>query len=418
MSALAKERGYRNTSTGGYSPTVNATIESFWSFLGLCLRNLSDEDYGDAEAHLQEIAWAWNTSHSNSLGVSPFEVMTGTKPRTVAGSAVMEDDAEGAVNLNSIRKAAAEYTRLALAHADYMREERATYLNSRGRVLRDLQVGEFVKVYMPAGHQEAVRRQRKQKHIRPFRGPLEIVEKPSPTTFKLRCYFTPSRTYMRHITNVRRWVGPLPPKEATNLGVPPPMTADVEEGDFVFYKDTADSAEFYLAKVLAITDEFFTVHCWGSSSNNAATATYKPIFVGHSGAVFVGKPPSHVISRPRAVLEYAAGSKFNELDDAEEAVVRVHTVARIEKPRKNKSTWLVYDADGTEWDYNYTYDNRITAEEGAGAKRVVPWTWEFPIENDELIAAQGVRLRKDNKFSAAARALLAGLAPAEIHRFA
>ena len=32
------------------------------------------------------------------------------------------------------------------------------------------------------------------------------------------------------------------------------MTTDVEEGDFIFYKDSADSAKFYLAKVLAITD--------------------------------------------------------------------------------------------------------------------------------------------------------------------
>ena len=417
MSRLAKERGYRNTSTGGYSPTGNATIESFWSFLGLCLRNLSDEDYLEAEMHLQEMAWAWNTSHSNSLGVTPFEVMTGTKPRTVAGSAMMDDGADGAIDLDSIRKAAAEYRRLALSHADYMREERATYLNSRGRVLRELRVGDFVKIFMPAGHEEAVARQRKQKHIRPFRGPLEIIEKPSATTLELRCYFNPARTYMRHISNVRRWVGPLPPKEATSLGVPPPMTADVEVGDFLFYRDADGASTFYLVKVVAITDEAFTVHCWGSSSANAATAAYKPIYVGHSGAVFVGKPPNRVVSRPQAAIEFAAGSKFNELDDDETAVVKVHTVARIEKPRSRRASWLVYDTDDEEWDYNYAYDNRIAANGGGGAKRVEPWTWEFPIENDGLIAAQGIRLRKDSKFSADSKALLAGMAPAVIHRF-
>ena len=44
MKSLASKYGYMPTTTGGYCPTGNSTIESFWAYLGICIRNLSDDE--------------------------------------------------------------------------------------------------------------------------------------------------------------------------------------------------------------------------------------------------------------------------------------------------------------------------------------------------------------------------------------
>ena len=72
-----------NTTTGGYCPTGNSTIESFWRFLGMCIRNLDDKDYEQPDVHLQRMAWAWNITESDSLSCSPFQIMTGSEPRAM-----------------------------------------------------------------------------------------------------------------------------------------------------------------------------------------------------------------------------------------------------------------------------------------------------------------------------------------------
>ena len=75
MTLLAKREGYLRTTTGGYSPTGNATMERFWRYLGRCLRHLSDEEYANVREHLSHISWAWNTTPSEATTVSPFEII-------------------------------------------------------------------------------------------------------------------------------------------------------------------------------------------------------------------------------------------------------------------------------------------------------------------------------------------------------
>ena len=53
LTSLARKHGYMNTTTGGYCPTGNSTIESFWQFFGTCIRDLSDADYADARRGLE-----------------------------------------------------------------------------------------------------------------------------------------------------------------------------------------------------------------------------------------------------------------------------------------------------------------------------------------------------------------------------
>ena len=166
MAMMAKQQGYNHTTTGGYSSTGNATVERFWGYIAVCLRTLTDEQYQHIEEHLQQMVWAWNTTVSESLGVSPFEVMTGRLPRTGPGSVIKRKLAQStALNIPAIRTAAAEYAKVAAANADYNRAKNAEHLNSFGRKLRALAVGDKVKIYAPPGHAEAVRRMRKHKHM-------------------------------------------------------------------------------------------------------------------------------------------------------------------------------------------------------------------------------------------------------------
>ena len=46
----------------------NSVIESFWQYLNICVRNLSDEESENIDEHLQHIAWAWNTTTHATTG--------------------------------------------------------------------------------------------------------------------------------------------------------------------------------------------------------------------------------------------------------------------------------------------------------------------------------------------------------------
>ena len=57
MTDLAATFNYVNTSTGGYCPTGNSVIESFWQYFNVCWRYLSDAEYENIKEHIQNIAW-------------------------------------------------------------------------------------------------------------------------------------------------------------------------------------------------------------------------------------------------------------------------------------------------------------------------------------------------------------------------
>ena len=203
--------------------------ELLWSFLGVCLRDMTDAQYDNFDDHLQRIAWAWNVTDSESLSVSPFEVMTGTVPRTLPASAMQtawmtppdvgtDDNGTRPTDVDALREATNEYIKVAAEHGDFMRAERADRLNKRGRVLKALVVGDHVKIHMPPGASEAEARGRKAKHLTQFRGPLRIVDKPTSMTFVLQDHYNSKRRYRRHISNVRRWIGPLPDADTHDRG--------------------------------------------------------------------------------------------------------------------------------------------------------------------------------------------------------
>ena len=175
MRQLARACGYRVTTTGGYNATGNSTMERFWGYFGMCLRGLNDDEYADVAAHLQRIAWAWNTTNSCSTTVSPFEVMTGCEPCDIPAAVSREGQKRRRLNVNRIRESAAEYIRIAKLNADHNRKLQAERLNTRGRKLKEFKVGDLVKIYKPPSQEATKRAGRKAKHLLQWVGPLRVT---------------------------------------------------------------------------------------------------------------------------------------------------------------------------------------------------------------------------------------------------
>ena len=52
MTHLAATFNFSVTSTGGYCPSGNLTMKSFWQFFNVCLRLLSDAGYVGVKSHI------------------------------------------------------------------------------------------------------------------------------------------------------------------------------------------------------------------------------------------------------------------------------------------------------------------------------------------------------------------------------
>jgi hypothetical protein len=279
MTSLASTFGYINTSTGGYCSTGNSVIESFWSYFNICLRLLSDKDYEDVHDHIQQIAWVWNTTIRSSIGVRPFEVMSGTTPVTISDTTVLPAPIGHVLDMSNISESTAAYTKVAREHGDYMRAERARVLNKHGRKLKALKVGDFVKIYVPPSHSEAVRRRRKAKHICQWRGPLRITKKLSNTTFELVSHFDNSKIFRRHLMNVRCWLGPVP--DADSASDSDVLISDISAGEYAFVRDSNDPDDILMHCVIfaAVNDTCIDVAAWGTSAKNHVTGTYRPVVI-------------------------------------------------------------------------------------------------------------------------------------------
>ena len=358
LTSLARKHGYMNTTTGGYCPTGNSTIESFWQFFGTCIRDLSDADYADARRHVQRMAWAWNITESDSLSCSPFQIMHGSEPRTIPANCMtgvwcQPPDSDGKIDVDAIAKNVSTYIKIAADHADYMRRATAERLNTTGRLLKQLKVGSYVKIYAPPSHEEAVRRKRKQKHICQFRGPLKIIERPSKTTFVLSDYFDEKRLYRRHISNVRRWLGPLPSKTDKTHGIAPPVgTEDIDVDGFIITIDEPEDKDMFLSKVMSIDDSQITVWGYGSCLKDQLKAKFKPVYTS------------------------------TKLKTGQEAI-------HIGKPRKLKTH-----------------------------SAPTPWTWTIATaETAELVKATDIVVSRAGKFDKKTRGLIKALKPCKLHRF-
>ena len=310
LSMLKEEVNYLHTTTGGYSPRGNSTMERFWRFLGKAIKSLTDEQYQNIQDYIQAMAFAWNTTMSESLSVSPFEVMTGTRARTIADGFLTKSRTTSDLNPSSITAAAAEFTRIARANADFNRKQTAEKLNSTGRKLRETKVGEMVKIFAPPSHSQAVKRDRKAKHMHTWKGPMRVTNKVSNTHFVLADAYSPNRTYERNVANIRRWIGPVPKtRPVAGSYQTNDQQSDIELGDLVFVRDEATSTKIDLAKVTNITDESLTLACYGTRGKTPAVAKFHEVYTDGPD-VFLGKPV-----RNKTATRWTWQIKMEDLED-------------------------------------------------------------------------------------------------------
>jgi hypothetical protein len=205
---LAKQHQYQITTTMGYLPTGNSTIEAFWRFFGRCLRIMSDEQYHNLPEHLMPIQFAWNISTSRSTSVSPFEIQHGTKPITsidaeMIANIKLNKKIKSAKDITTIIDAAKSFRIIAKSHSDYERKLRAQLLNLRGNKCEPFEINERVFIFAPPSESKIALSGRKRKHVCHWQGPYVIVERLSNSTYAIES-LDKNKRFERNISHLRR----------------------------------------------------------------------------------------------------------------------------------------------------------------------------------------------------------------------
>ena len=288
VTGLCAALGISRITTKGYDARRNAICERVHDYLGDCLIILSEDLRDKWELHVDAFAFNHNTVIHMSTGLTPFELGHGAPARTLVNS-----NALSSVNPDVVSKAAAMgyYGRLKEANQAYRavaertmaqaQQDQNARLNSRGRVVT-FKVGDVVKIVMPA---HAITKGWKKKHLPGFRGPMEVIEKPTSTTYKMKDINT-GQVFQRSVTNVQKYKAPIQRKGAQTV-----TTAETkvrhERGftvnDMVACVDDEGDSNFWVARIIGQPDNNSNVvHYWGTRGAALKHAVFKPAYIGSS----------------------------------------------------------------------------------------------------------------------------------------
>jgi hypothetical protein len=177
---------------------------------------------------------------------------------------------------------------MARAHSDFERKTIAERLNDT------FEIGDRVKVYVPPTHEQMLATGRRAKHLLAWRGPCEVIEKLSSTTFAMREIST-RRRFERALVNIL-------PYKATTTGTPRPPSSDPAYSDpltvdeFIAVRDEPDGP-FYIALVKSVTATIATVHYYGSVNPDLPKAKFLPCWHLPNNDLMrrqLLQPPNHV----------------------------------------------------------------------------------------------------------------------------
>jgi hypothetical protein len=159
---------------------------------------------------------------------------------------------------------------MAQNHSDFEKVTTAERLNEAGRP-RTFEIGQRVKVYVPPTHEQMLSSGRRAKHLLAWRGPCEVIEKLSTTTFAMRELST-RRRFERAVVNIL-------PYRASTAALPPtydpfysaPFLAD----EYIAVRDEPEGP-FYLAKTVDILATTISVHYFGCTNPDISRAKFLP----------------------------------------------------------------------------------------------------------------------------------------------
>ena len=80
--------------------------------------------------------------------------MTGMAPVSATDSLITDSKESIQFDMTKLRESAAYYIRMTTKHGNYMQKVKALIFNKRGRVLKELNKGDFVTFYVPRSHEE------------------------------------------------------------------------------------------------------------------------------------------------------------------------------------------------------------------------------------------------------------------------
>jgi hypothetical protein len=187
------------TTTLAHNARSNGCIEVFWRYWNRCMRLLTDEQYAVWPTFIARIAFAYNTAPHSSLGqASPYELYYGTPARdvfsaildstsnaTLVQALIEEGDLVNAqLFASAVKTSTAAFIQLAKSHDQYVKQETADLLNSKGHP-RTFVIGDLVKARFPPTQAELATTGRRASHVSSWRGPCRIVARLSATSYSL-----------------------------------------------------------------------------------------------------------------------------------------------------------------------------------------------------------------------------------------
>ena len=159
---------------------------------------------------------------------------------------------------------------MARANSDFERKTTAERLNEAGRP-HTFQVGDRVKVYVPPTHEQMLISGRRAKHLLAWRGPCEVIEKLSTTTFAMREIST-SRRFERSLVNILPYKASTAPKPPS---FDPFYSTPLLAHEIIAIRDEPEGPIF-VARVTAVAETAIAVHYLGSTHNDLTRAKFLP----------------------------------------------------------------------------------------------------------------------------------------------
>jgi hypothetical protein len=210
--------------------------------------------------------------------VSPFEIYHGVPARNPFAPAIPPVDVDAAMpqaNVGdpaacaaSVATSVAAFTSVAQTHSDFERKTTAERLNETGRP-RTFEIGQRAKAHVPPTHEQILATGRRAKHLLAWRGPCEVIEKLSSTTFAMREVST-RRRFERALVNILPCKAATAPKQPSfDPACSDPLTVD----EFIAVRDEPDGP-FYIALVKSVTTTAVAAHYYGPVNPDLPKANF------------------------------------------------------------------------------------------------------------------------------------------------